>query len=284
MQAEHTNTLSFAHLVLQTLSISPINGVVVAGSCRTHRRDIARGEAQCREFEIPAFTGGEVAAPVAARIGETTAVELLVLEDHSRGNPRLLDNMLRRGRPFDREAAPVDAEQGLIARLTEQIDQAKDAAIARGAQQEQIRGLLAGLALLPPPVPINELAGALTIDVSEIEGFVADLFPLIASTSTGLIFRDEPTETLVADMVETDSWAKDDLVARLERRQSGSIYAARALLVVLTWLERVNALVELAFVEQPVRPDLSIVADHAIKAARLRRPQLLPLQPSGSMH
>lgn len=270
MEAARTNTHSFAHLVLKTLSISPIDGVVVAASCRTHRRDTARGEAQCREFEIPAFTASEVAALVGTRIGDTTKAEMRVLEDHSRGNPRLLDNMLRRGRPFDREAAPVDAEQGLIALLTEQIDQARDAAITRGAQPDDIRGLLAALALLPPPVPVDELAAALAIHPSEIEGFVADLFPLIASTSTGLIFRDEPTETLVSDMVDADRWAQDDLVARLERRQSASIYAARALPVVLTRLDRVDALVELAFVEQPVRPDLSRVADRAIKAARIK--------------
>ena len=270
MQAERTKSISFAHLLLHTLSISPIDGVIVAASCRSHRRIYARGEAQCREFEIPAFTTGEIARLVGGHIYDATAAELIVLENHSRGNPRLLDGMLRRGRPFDREAAPADAEQGLKALLTEQIEHASDAAVTRGARQEEIRGLLAGLALLPPPVPIDELAAALAIERSEIEGFVADLFPLIAVASTGLIFRDEPTETLVSDIVNADGWAQDDLLLRLEQRQSASIYAARALPVVLTQLDRVDALVALAFVDQPVRPDLSKVADRAIKAARIK--------------
>ena len=270
MQAERTKTTSFAHLLLETLSISPIDGVVVVASCRTHRRKEARGDAQCRELLIPGFSPTEVAKLVDARIGDATAAELVVLESHSRGNPRLLDSILRRGRPFDRESAPTDSEQGLVTLLTEQIDAASEAAIMRGARDEDIRGLLAGLALLPPPVPVDELAAALAIDASEVEGFVADLFPLIATTATGLIFRDEPTETLVSEMVAKDDWAQDDLLARLEKRQSQSVYAARALPAVLTQLDRVEALVELAFIDQPIRPDLSKVADRAIKGARVK--------------
>lgn len=270
MQAKRTNTISFAHLVLETLSISPIEGVIVAASCRSHRRDEARGQARCRELEIPHFSRNEVAELALARTGTVTAAELVVLERHSRGNPRLLDSLLRRGRPYDREAAPADAEQGLAALLSGQIEAATEAAIERGASDDDIRRLIAGLALLPPPVPIDELAAALAIANSEIESFIADLSPLIAITATGLIFRDEPTETLVSEIVDADSLAQDDLVERIERRQSRSVYAARALPIVLIRLNRTAALVDLAFDDQPVQSAISRVASRAIKTARVQ--------------
>lgn len=55
-QAADTKTVSFAHLLLQSLSVNPIDGVVLVASCRTERRDIACGGADCRELEIPPFS------------------------------------------------------------------------------------------------------------------------------------------------------------------------------------------------------------------------------------
>ena len=228
MQAERTGTQSFGHILLQSLNLAPIGGVRVVASCRTHRRHYAQGEARCREFEVPTFSREETERLVHARLPSASQSDVTVLQRRSGGNPRLLDNLLRRGPPFDADR-PSGQNETLESLLREQINSAEEMAIERGATSAEARGLLAGMAMLPPPVPIEELAAALGLSNSDVDSFVADLFPLIESTVTGLIFRDEPTETLVVEMIGADAGARAELVARLQARQDQSIYAARAL-------------------------------------------------------
>jgi hypothetical protein len=267
MIAARTHTQSFAHLVLQSLNLAPIAGVRAVASCRSHRRADAQGEANCREFEVPAFTREETQRLVLARAPTAASTDVTALHRRCGGNPRILDTLLRRGPPFDR-AGPEAGEDTLDALLREQIEAAQERAIERGATPTEARGLLAGMALLPPPVPADELAGALGLAPGDVESFVADLFPLIEPTPTGLIFRDEPTETLVTEMVEADGPARSDLVARLQARQDSSVYAARALPGVLVEVGAIEDLVALAFIP-PGPADLSRVARRAILQARL---------------
>nr|WP_281352929.1 NACHT domain-containing protein [Mesorhizobium camelthorni] len=267
MQAKRTGTASFAHILLQSLNIASIAGVRVVASCRTHRRHDAQGDTRCREFAVPTFSREETAALVQKRLPSATSNDVTVLQRRSNGNPRLLDNLLRRGAPFD-VARPGQSSETLEQLLREQIEAAEEQAIERGATASEARGLLVGMAMLPPPVPIDELASALGLSQSDVESFVTDLFPLIELTPTGLIFRDEPTETLVVEMIGADAAARADLIARLDARQAHSIYAARALPGILAEAGEVDALVTLAF-DARAMPNLSRVAHRAIRLARL---------------
>lgn len=267
MQAERTGTQSFAQLLLQSLNVAPLEGVRVVASCRSHRRHLAQGDARCREFEVPIFTRDETERLVRARFPTVGENDITVLQRRSAGNPRLLDSLLRRGEPFDVEK-PGGKSETLEGLLRDQIDAAQEQAIVRGATQGEARGLLAGMAMLPPPVPIEELAAALGLEAGDVQSFVADLFPLIEATPTGLIFRDEPTETLVIEMIGADAAARNELVARLLARQDRSIYAARALPGILVEVGEIDTLVTLAF-DPLSTPDLSRVARRAIRLARL---------------
>lgn len=267
MQAKRTGTASFGHILLQSLNIASIAGVRVVASCRTHRRYEAQLDARCREFAVPTFSREETAALVQKRFPSATSNDVTVLQRRSNGNPRLLDNLLRRGAPFD-VARPGQSSETLEQLLREQIEAAEEQAIDRGATASEARGLLAGMAMLPPPVPVDELASALGLSQSDVESFVTDLFPLIELTPTGLIFRDEPTETLVVKMIGADATARTDLLARLDARQAHSIYAARALPGILAEAAEVDALVSLAF-DARAMPNLSRVAHRAIRLARL---------------
>ncbi len=267
MQAERTGTQSFAQILLQSLNVAPLDGVRVVASCRSHRRHHAQGDARCREFEVPPFTRQEAELLIRGRFPTASENDITVLQRRSAGNPRLLDNLLRRGEPFDLER-PGGEGQTLDGLLSEQISAAQEQAIARGATQAEARGLLAGMAMLPPPVPIEELAAALGLDAMDVHSFVADLFPLIEATPTGLIFRDEPTETLIVKMIRADIVARRDLVKRLLARQDCSIYAARALPGILVEDGEIDTLVTLAF-DPLSTPDLSRVAHRAVRLARL---------------
>ena len=86
MQAGATRSQSFAHLLLQSLSISPVEGLAVVASSRTERRDQSRGGALCRLFEIPAFSAGETRGLVLTREPTATDAEVAALHTRSGGN------------------------------------------------------------------------------------------------------------------------------------------------------------------------------------------------------
>src|SRR5262249_23175899 len=73
----------------------------------------------------------------------------------------------------------------------------------------------------------------------------ADLSPLLERTRYGLIFRDEPTETLVSEKYGAKLDLLTGVVARLNTAQSSSVYAARALPGLLFAMGQVDALRQL---------------------------------------
>jgi hypothetical protein len=274
LQAGATGSQSFAHLLLQSLSISPVEGLAVVASCRTERRDQARGGALCRLFEIPVFSSGETRRVVLMREPSATDAEVAALHTRSGGDPRCLDALLRTGRPFDPPApgtgaGPLTTGDALDALIRQEIATAEHRALERGATEQDIRALLVGLALLPPPVPVGELAAAQGLSEAVVESFATDLHPLLDRTPHGLIFRDEPTETVIHSIMQADPAARETVIQRLTDRQTISTYAARALPAVLTSLARTDELVQLAFDDRLPRSATSRVAKRGIRLARL---------------
>ena len=251
LQAAETHTEAFSHVILKSLAITPIDGVSVVASCRTERLEVATNGAECREIPIEPFSPHETRRIVGLHDQTATDAEIAALQTRSGGNPRVLDALLRAGRPYDdieplRDETPSRADL-LDGLLKQRIDDAVREALARGLSTNEIDALLAGLALLPLPVPLIELAVAHDRSEAAIESFAADLSPLIDRTPHGLIFRDEPTETLIRKLFKNDSASQTSVVERLERRQVDSSYAARALPIVLTSLGRTDDLIRLAF-------------------------------------
>ena len=271
IQAATTGTRSFAHLLLKSLSIDPIDGVMVIGSCRTERLSQSVADARHRAIEIPPFTSAETRELILTSDSTALPVEIAALEGRSGRNPRCLDALLKAGRPYD-VGGLVDGNVApsnlLDALLGKRIDDAREAARAKGATDAGIDVLLAGLSLLPPPVPIAELAAACSLTSAEVESFATDLSPLLERTPHGLMFRDEPTETLIRGIVESNRAGRDRIVQQLLERQSHSDYAARALPAVLTALQRVDTLVDLAF-DTRVPPGVSKVGQRDIRLARI---------------
>ena len=270
--AEETHSTSFAHNLLRSLAVEPIPGVVLIASCRTERRAQAVGETEHRVLEITAFTPEEARSLILARDPDVTPVEVAALEARSGRNPRCLDTLLLDGRPYDllitseESAAPPAAVLDRL--LRKRIDAARQDARVKGTSDADIDLLLTSLALLPPPVPIDELAAAHGIVLAQVESFAADLAPLLERTRHGLMFRDEPTETLIRKMSAADASGRTRIVAALFARQADSNYAARALPALLTTLGDVEQLITLAFDER-VPPGASKVSLRDIRLARI---------------
>lgn len=271
MQAKAIQDQSFATLLLETLSISPLDGVRLVGSCRTERLQLTMGNVECDLFEVPPFCHAEAEALVLTRYPDASPTDVAAAFARSWGNPRILNMVLRQGPPFEvsRVGATPSLTEALDELIAEQVQAARQNAKTLGATDAQIEEVLAGLALLPPPVPVDELAAAQGMQVEAVQSFVADLFPLIEQTPHGLIFRDEPTETFIRNRASQDTLSQEEVLRRLNTRQEVSSYAARAYPAVLRELGRKTDLFALAFDDRLPATAASGVAQRAIRLARL---------------
>lgn len=271
LAAQETGTPSFAHLLLRSISVNPIDGVRLIGSCRTERLEIAVSDNGHREFPVPLFSDTEARTLIARRVPDTSGDEIAALLTRSGRNPRCLDSLLTAGRPFDPlqlPDAPEEPHDVLDALLLKRLSDARNTARARGAKDGDIDLLLAGIALLAPPVPIDELAAAHGLIREEVESFAADLAPLLERTPHGLMFRDEPTETLIRSRYGTDQASRDRIIDALQERQLTSNYAARALPALLTSLRDADQLIRLAY-DLRVPAGASQVSIRDIRLARI---------------
>lgn len=250
LAARETATSSFAHLLMRSISIDPIDGVRIVASCRTERLELATGDASHRPFTIPLFTDAEVRALVERRVPDVSADEIAALLTRSGRNPRCLDYLITTGRPFDPVSFPdtTGKPQDLLdVLLRKRLNEVRETARARGASDADIDLLLTGIALLAPPVPIEELAAAHGLIAEQVESFAADLAPLLERTPHGLMFRDEPTENLIRSSYGASQTGRDRVIAALHERQLTSNYAARALPALLTSLRDADQLIQLAY-------------------------------------
>ena len=154
--------------------------------------------------------------------------------------------------------------------IQQRITDALSLATKHGYEEKELSAFLAGLAVLPPPVPIDEYAAAHGIELAAIESFASDLNPLLERTNYGLMFRDEPTETLIHKRYATSRDALERVASNLLARQDTSVYAARALPRLLHELDDGERLFALAFDDRIPASITSTVGKRNIQYARLK--------------
>jgi hypothetical protein len=268
MRAENENSKSFAKELLKELDYNPIKGVIVVASCRTERRKEAYSLADYPDFEIPIFTNDEIIKLANQRKQSITSRELAILVSKSRGNPRCLDMMLKDDELIN--IPSVEEEQNLLDTLIERyFEIAVEHANTKGSLQSIGKDLIAALRLLPPPIPILELANIFNADVQMVESFISDLYPLVEATTHGLVFRDEPTETLAKKYVDNNLSKSDHFIQGLRDLQSTSVYCARVLPNLLVELNKPDELIELAFSVIFPSQSSSTVAKRNIRLSRI---------------
>jgi hypothetical protein len=270
MEAINRHQWSFPRELLESLSATgPIEGLTIIVTARPERADIAIGNADCRLFEIKPFTLAEAGVFVSARRTDATAAQVAVVHRRADGNPRVIANLIEPDRDLVSETE-TDARVELNGLIQERIDRAVKLAEIKGANPDAIDAFLCALSLLPPPVPLSEAAIAFGVSAPEIESFAADLSPLLDRTRHGIIFRDEPTETLVSQRYGGHVHLLNEVVARLTAAQAHSVYAARSLPSLLSWMGRVDDLHKLAFDGTFPTTLTGDVAKRVIRLNRLR--------------
>ncbi len=258
---------SFPVKLLESLYAKPIPGVKLIVSCRTERKPST--DAQYREFELRPFSRDETASFLCARLNNVSQVGINVAQARSGGNPRVLDYLLSSGSNLLDESE-IDQKIELDELIQQRIADAIETAFKRGHERNDIDAFLAGLAVLPPPVPLDEYAGAHGIELSAIESFASDLAPLLERTKEGLMFKDEPTETLVHNRYASSTNALRLVAKNLLERQDVSVYAARALPGLLHELNDGEQLFALAFDDRIPETITSTVGKRNVRSARLK--------------
>jgi hypothetical protein len=263
------NQDSFPRLLLQSLEHgAPIAGLQVVVSARTHRRLAATGEMSADELELQPFVEQETRAFLRTRVSKLTDVMVQVGQARSTGNARVLEHLAEE--PDLLAPSEIDKPIDLDDLIQHRLDQALVEARKLGNAEHSIRAFLAGLATLPPPVPLKEFAQVNGMPEGAVVSFAADLSPLLEQTKHGLMFRDEPTETLIRRKYAGDAATLRELANNLFAMQAESVYAATTLPDLLLQLEDGERLFQLAFDERLPASITGTVGQQAIRHARLR--------------
>ena len=252
--------------LLESLFTKPVAGVNLVISCRTERKP--NTYASYNTLELHPFSKNETAEFLRTRLENVSLVEINVGHARSGGNPRVLEYLLKEGRGLLDESE-IEKKLELDDLIQQRISDALDIAEFRGCKKEETEAFVAGLAVLPPPVPLDEYANAHGVEVSAIESFASDLSPLLERTNHGLIFRDEPTETLIRNQYASSQDVLQRIATNLNSRQNVSVYAARSLPGLLHELDDGEQLLALAFDDRFPSSITSSVGKRNIRYARL---------------
>lgn len=268
--AKEREQRAFPTMLLESIHLSgPIPGVKVIASARTHRTSEYFSDVPYHDFELHAFTIAETTSYLSSRVADVTANETRVAQSRSEGNARILEHLVTSDRGL-LDPSEIDNPIVLDELLSQRIEKALEEAMFRGYKKKEINAFLAGLSVLPPPVPLDEYAGAHGMDIGAIQSFAADLAPLLERTPQGMIFRDEPTETLVRESYGADTRALKRVAKNLLARQADSVYAAQALPALLQKLGEGKKLFKLAFDERFPPTISTTVGQRRIRYARLK--------------
>ncbi len=267
VEADKLRQPSFPRDLLEATSYDQIDGLVIIASSRPERRNQAVGKAICATFKLGPFSIDEARAFIIARRKDATDDQVSSIFRRSDGIPRVILNLIDPSRSLSGDDDQVVSLPGLI---QDRLDSAIREATEKGAPPLALDTFLCALSSLPPPVPLAELADGFGISESEIQGFAADLSPLLERTKHGVVFRDEPTDNLVRERYGDKKSLLAKVAKRLLSLQATSVYAARALPDLLYSMGKTKELHALAFDSRFPQALDSDVARRGIRLSRLQ--------------
>lgn len=246
LEADHRHEEAFPKLLLATIDEDPIDGVKLLLTARTHRREKVIGRSTVSRVELGPFTDPEAREFLQKRKPDASGVEFATALARSGRNARVLDYLVQ---TWDNNvhgstsAALIDVPEIIAQRCTKIVS---DLHVA-GWPDSEVAEFFVALSLLPPPIPLDELANALGWSAAQVGTAASDLAPMLEVASHGAIFRDEPTETYIRETYSEGPEAQKAIADRLLASQGTSAYAAEALphfLVVIKDSDRAFALVD----------------------------------------
>ena len=271
LQPNRIESNLFQRYFLKAFTIESIEGVKLIVSSRTERKP--NTYAKLNEFELKPFSKDETETFLKPRLAKSNSLIIDTAFSRSRGNARVLEYLIENQSQIDgKEKSKLKLDDLLI----EKIETAIEKAIQKGSTKEELTTFLSGLTLLVPPVSIDDYALANKVDKNAITSMVSDLAPLLELNKHGVMFKDEPTETLIINKygAEVDDLEKiDDLkkiATNLLNAQEQSIFAAKTLPELLYKLDDSDGIYSLANDSRLPNSIESDVGKLKIRYARLK--------------
>lgn len=262
--AKKNKEKSFSKILLESFYENPIDGVRLVVSCRTERKPDT--DAKYDEIELSAFSKNETASFLKIRNDSSTNKFIDSAFARSAGNARVLDYLIE----GNQGVSKVYSKLKLDDLLSKKIDKAIDSAKVRGSSEKELTTFLSGLTLLTPPVIIADYAAANRANPKAIKSMVSDLAPLLELSAHGVIFKDEPTETLIIKKYGSKKEDLKKIAKNLIALQGKSAFAAHTLPELLYKLQDGKAIYSLAEDNRIPNSIESDVAKLKIKYARLK--------------
>jgi len=246
LEADYRHEEAFPKLLLSAIDEDPIDGVKLLFTARTHRKDKVIGRSTVEDVELGPFTDPEAREFLKDRKPSASGMEIATAMARSVRNARVLDYLVQTWdtNVLGKTSAPPITVPEIIAQRCKKI--VSDLHVAGWADAE-VSEFFVALSLLPPPIPLEELANALGWSAAQVNTAASDLAPMLEITSHGAIFRDEPTETYIRETYSGQLEAQKAIADRLLSSQTTSTYAAEALphfLVVIKDSDRAFALAD----------------------------------------
>lgn len=246
LEADHRHEEAFPKLLLATIDEDPIDGVKLLLTARTHRRDKVICRSTVSRVELGPFTDQEAREFLQKRKPDASGVEVATALARSGRNARVLDYLVQTWDKNIRDstsAALIEVPEIIAQRCTKIVSGLH----VVGWPDSEITEFFVALSLLPPPIPLDELANALGWSAAQVGTAASDLAPMLEMAPHGAIFRDEPTETYIRETYSEGPEAQKAIADRLLASQGTSAYAAEALphfLVVIKDSDRAFALAD----------------------------------------
>lgn len=246
LEADYRQEEAFPKLLLSAIDENSMGGVKLLLTARTHRKDNVIGRTKVKEVVLGPFTDQEARQFLKDRKPSASGVEITTALARSGRNARVLDYLVQ---TWDTNvlgkisAPPITVLEIIAQRCTKIVS---DLHVA-GWPDSEVTEFFVALSLLPPPIPLEELANALGWSAAQVNTAASDLAPMLEIASHGAIFRDEPTETYVRETYTERPEAQRAIADRLLSSQATSAYAAEALphfLVVIKDSDRAFALAD----------------------------------------
>ena len=268
MAAEEIGERAF---VRDLINVDVPNGVRLAFTCRSHRRDRLGAPLDAIEIKLEPLSRAETATHLRLTYPDATDAEVAEFAYLSSDNPRVqalamesrqsISDMLMALGP-----APTTVQRAIGDLLARAV--AKLKAESGPTEADQIDLICKGLAVLRPLVPISILAQIAGVSESAVRTFATEFGRPLFVKDASLHFLDEPAETWFNETFKPDAVGFDVFLGKLRPLAASSSYVAATLPQLLLSAGRMDELIALALSNESL-PELNPLERRDVELQRL---------------
>jgi hypothetical protein len=257
--------------VRDLINVDVPDGVRLALTCRSHRRERLGAPLDAIEIKLEPFSRAETAAHLRLTYPDATDAEVAEFAYLSSDNPRVQALAMESGQPISDMLkalgpAPTTVQRAIGDLLARAV--AKLKAESGPTEADQIDLICKGLAVLRPLVPISILAQIAGVSESAVRTFATEFGRPLFVKDASLHFLDEPAETWFNETFKPDADGFDAFLARLKPLAASSSYVAATLPQLLLSAGRMDELIALALSSESL-PELNPLERRDVELQRL---------------